>query len=50
MVHVLPKVQSKWNIITDLFLEEGIIHFFLVSEVTDFPINFDLLICIANNK
>ena len=48
MDHILPKVQSKWDIITDLFLEEGIIHFSgKLSTETDPAIKFGLVNCIA---
>ena len=48
MDHILPNVQSKWDIITDLFLEEGIIHFSgKLSTETDPTINFGLVNCIA---
>ena len=38
------KVQSKQDIITDIFLEEGILHFSgKLSAGTDPAINFDLI-------
>ena len=38
------KVQSKQDIITDIFLEEGILHFSgKLSTGTDPAINFDLI-------
>ena len=44
-------VQSKWDIITDIFLEDGVIHFSgKLSSGTDLTINFHLVKCITNNK
>ena len=39
-------------LVTDVFLEEGIIHFFSgdLSTGTDLTINFDLVKCITKNK
>ena len=37
------KVQSKQDIITDIFLEQG-------SSETDLAVNFDLGKCITKNK
>ena len=38
-------------LVTDIFLEEGIIHFFgNLSTGTDLAINFDLVKCITKNK
>ena len=38
-------------LVTDIFLEEGIIHFFdNLSTGADLVINFDLAKCIAKNK
>ena len=46
-----PKVQSKQDIITDLFLEKGLIHFSgKLSTGTDPAINFGLAKCITKNK
>ena len=46
------KVQTKEDIITDIFVGEGIIHFFSgnLSTGTDLPINFDIVKCITKNK
>ena len=38
-------------LVTDIFLEEGIIHFLgNLSSGTDLAINFDLVKCIAKSK
>ena len=39
-------------LVTDIFLEEGKIHFFsaTLSTGTDLAINFDLVKCITKNK
>ena len=39
-------------IVTDIFIEEGIIHFFSANSSTgfDITINFDLVKCITKNK
>ena len=51
MDHILPKVQSEQDIVTDLFLKEGIIHFSgKLSTGTDPAIYFDLVKSIAMSK
>ena len=43
-------VQSKWDIITDIFLEDGVIHFSCkLSSGTDLTINLHLVKCMYLN-